>query len=361
MQITILKEDLQKAISIASRFVAARPTIPILSHLLLEAKSGQLRIASTNLEVGISISIGANVAQEGRTTVPAKAINDIVSSLPRAKIELELKEEMIHLTTGGYSITLASSPANDMPPIPDMVEGGIILKTDVFQKVAQKVSFVSGGEGRPEYSGILFLRKGENIEVVGTDGVRLSKVTVGGSLGEVDKILIPASVVSEMSKIFEAGVIKVLVDPEKSQILFGAENRVLTAQLLAYNFPDFEKIIPSGWQTRVTLEKRELLDAIQIASVVSQDYKVEFNISGGSLSLSSSNPQLGSQTSRLDAKIEGDDIIIAFNCKFVRDFLGSIGGDEVTIDLNSATSPGVFRDLQDEDFLHLIMPIRAQI
>lgn len=361
MQITVLKEDLQKAISTASRFVSPRPTVPVLSHLLLEAKNGQLRIASTNLETGISVKIGANVQEEGRITVPAKTISEIVSSLPRTKIELVLKEDLLHISAGGFSISLATSPPNDLPTIPDRVEGGFILSLEIFQKVVKEVSFVSsGGDNRPEYSGILFLEKNGGIDVIGTDGVRLSKLSLVGGLGGAEKILVPAGVVVEIPKVFDQQEVNVLMDKEKNQILIGNENRVLTAQLLTFDFPDFEKIIPNSWETRVSVDKKELLDGIQIASVVSLDYKVEFAIENNSFSLSSNNPQLGSQKSSIAAKIEGEDLSVAFNWRFIREFLGAVGGDEVVIELNSASSPGVFKDPKEENFLHLVMPIRAQ-
>ncbi len=361
MELTVLQEDFQKAVSLALRYVSQRPAVPILSHILLEAKNGQLEISATNLEVGINLRIGASVKSEGKTTVQAKTLYETLSSLPKSRIDISEKEDSLNLVCGDYTVNLPVMPPNDFPGIfIEIIKPMTILKS-TLKNIAQYVSFAAASpDARPEYSGILFLKRGSQIDVVATDGIRLSKKVIEGNLG-AEKILIPAHIISDIPKVFLTDEVRVQFDSERGQIIFANDNITLISRVLGADFPDFEKIIPKNWETRITVPKEEFLSAVQIASVFAQDYKIELLVSRESISLISENPQLGSQKSSIPSKVEGEEITIAFNARYIREFLNVLEGEEVVIDLTNPGSPGVFHDPKDERFIHLIMPIRSQV
>lgn len=360
MKFTTRQEDLNRAINIASRFVSTHPSLPILSHILLKAGSGQLSVVSTNLETGINVKIGANVAESGETTVQAKTLNDIVSGLPPVKTEITEKEGMLKIAADNYLVKLPTTPPNDFPNVVDDSETGNLISKEMLRKIVQQVIFAaSKTDVKPEYSGVQFAPKDDYLEAVATDGVRLSKLKLTEGVIGVEKIIIPAAVLDEVVKVFPDEQIHFNVNKEKNDVVFSSDKISLSVRLLNAEFPDFEKIIPKNWETRVVIERDDLNKAIGVAAVFAEDYKVEFKISEGLLTLSSNNPQFGSQDSTLPVKVEGSEISVAFNWRFVKDFLGAVSGKEIALELVNPISPGVFRDPKDPNFLHLIMPIKS--
>lgn len=364
MKITTLQEDLEKAISIVSRFISSRVQLPILSHVLLTVQNGKLQISATNLEVGIHVWIGAQISQNGKTTLSARTFQEVITTLRPGKIDIEEVEGILCLTSDGTTVRIPTTPPNDFPTIIESIpKKHSLIPTWVFQAINSQVAFASAQEEtKPAYTGILFLPKSEGFEVVATDGVRLSKKTIDTKVGVGQSVLVPTRVITELPKISshtdKKSNIQLAVQTEENQVVFSWDSMVLVSRLIDAKFPDFEKIIPTSWVTRVTVDKDEFAQTLQRASVFAEDYKIELNIEKGKLTVVSANPQYGSQTSLIAVKNEGENMNIAFNCRFLKDALGAITGDNLVMELTGPASPGIFRDPKDDTFLHLIMPIR---
>lgn len=174
------------------------------------------------------------------------------------------------------------------------------------------------------------------------------------------KVIIPSKILPEIPKLFSSESIAVEFKEGENQLMFGGGDAVVTTKLLEGEFPDFEKIIPSSWNTKVVIGKDELQRALRLSAIFARDYVVRFEFGGGECRIISENPQTGTQKSTVPVKLEGDELEISFNWRFINDFIGAVGDDEVEFRFVNATSPGMFVDPKDDSYLHLIMPIRSQ-
>lgn len=369
INITILQEELEKALTSVYRFVASRPQLPILANILFAIEEGRVKLCATNLESGINYWLGAKIEGVGRTTVSAKTLLDVVTSLPKEKIKVIEKGGSINLSCSGTDITIPTTPANEFPNAEYKTNltsqnrantKSLAITPEIFSVIGKQVGFCasSDSEVKPEYTGILLIPTEKGFDAVATDGVRLSQKTFKSSLPFPSKTLLPAKIISEVPRTFISQNIS--VSTEENQVLFITEDIILASRTLdAEKFPNFAKIIPSSKSLQANMDREELERAIHLSSIFARDYVVKFEFSSSGCSISSENASSGEQKTTIAAKVDGDDLSVSFNWRFVSDFLSSIAGNEVEIRLTNATSPGVFTDPKDPEYLHLIMPIRA--
>lgn len=382
MDLEVLQENLSKALSITSRFVSSRAQLPVLANILLKADKTKLIISGTNLETSASISLGAKIKVEGELTIPAKNFFEIVSNLMSGTVCLTSEKESLKIAGSGFTGRISGMNASDFPKVPQMIkkDESIDLSKTEFLKALPQVSFaVSSDEGRPVLTGILFILSKKSLSLVATDGFRLSRKTISlEKVGKEIKTIIPKNIILEVSREGEENE-NILLDVKgkEKQVIFGLGNLVLSSRVLEGDFPDFEKIIPKSSSVKVRVDKEELLRAVKLSSVFARDSAniVKIKIMKDSIKLSAESSQVGSQETVIDAKVItegpgplGPELVveglvegeISFNYKFLEDFLRAVVGEEVVMEFNNASSPGVFTDPKDPDFLHLIMPVKVQ-
>lgn len=373
MTLELLQENLNAALTIASRIIASKPQLPILSHLLLEAEGGKLTLTSSNQEITTTIDVGAKITSSGKFTLPGRTLVEIVASLSAEKISLSLEGSVMALKAGGFKATINGSPAAEFPSlVPKDESKGAFWEMDkrTFTGLVERIVFsAASDEGRAVLTGVLFKSTGDNLEVAATDGFRLSVLNQKSSAKIPSDLIIPAKTLLEVariaSEIKEDDRIKIAVFGQSNQILFDLGAVKLYSALISGNFPDFAKIIPASSPIKLTLDADSLLRAVRLASVFARESAniVKLKIANSKLSISANAPQVGENESEVEAKIAGnnEDFSIAFNFHYLMDFLTAIGGSgEVTIEFSGPTAPGVFRSNSDPDFLHLIMPVRVQ-
>lgn len=367
INITILQEDLEKAVNTVYRFISSRPQLPILSNVLLVIDKGRIKLCATNLEAGINYWLGGKVTGEGKTTLPAKTLLDVVSNLPPEKIDLREEGGIINLSSGSTNVNILTTPANEFPNVEYKTNlKGLTFTPELFTTINKQVGFCvsSDSEVKPEYTGILLLPQDKGFLAVATDGVRLSQKKFTNSLPFPEKVLLPAKIVTEVPRTFASQ--SVWVSTQENQVLFATSDIILASRTLdAEKFPDFAKIIPKSKGLRVNMDREELERAIHLSSIFARDWAVKFIFDSAGCTVFSENAQSGGQKTTIAAKIDPatapgqEEMTVSFNWRFINDFLGSVSGDEVEISLASPTSPGVFLDPKDPDYLHLIMPIRT--
>lgn len=370
MELQVLQENFSKALSTASRFTSTRAQLPVLSNILLSAKKTKLLVSATNLETSISISVGAQIKKEGEITVPARVITDIVSNLPPDTINLAVAKEQIKISTQNFDSSVAGMNSADFPAIPLTVgKDSIKLEREDFIAALSQVSFAASiDETRPILTGVLFIYKKGKLILVATDGFRLSQKKI--SLKAIQKsqnVILPKSALNELSRLSsEEETIDFSLRKDDNQVVFGLGSTVLASRILEGEFPDFEKIIPKESKIKVNLDKEEFLRAVKLASVFARDSAnvVKVKVGKDSFELSAESQAAGSQEARVDAKVEGQvdkkGFEIAFNYRFLEDFLNAVGSDEVQVEFSVSNAPGVFTDPKDPDYLHLIMPVKIQ-
>ena len=370
MKLQILQENLEKAVSTTSRFASSRAQLPILGNILLSTRKSKIYISSTNLEISASIQVGAKVDEEGEISVPAKVISELVSNLPKETVTLSSEKEQLKVSVSGFSSTVLGMDSTDFPKIPGVIdkEKSLTFLQDELSKALGQVSFAtSTDETRPILTGVLFLFSKDSLSLVATDGFRLSRknITLKEGGAQFANVVIPKGVLAELSRSSSnEGEILFEVQDKEKQVIFGMGDTVLTSRLLEGEYPDFEKIIPKSSSINVLVDKDEFGRAVKLASIFARESAniVKIKVLKDSIVVSAESSAAGSQETKVDAKVECSDskFEIAFNYRFVEDFLHSVSGEEVKMEFSSVSAPGVFTDTSDSSYLHLIMPVKVQ-
>ena len=400
MRVSCFQENLSKGLSIVGRAVSSRSTLPVLGNILLEAKDNQLRLAATNLEIGINCWVGATVDNEGAITVPSRLLAEFVNSLPPGKIDMELlvSKQTLRLRSANYDVNIKGIDAQEFPVIPTVDNGEgpeeaaealegrtIALETPGLTKMIDQVVFAAAtDESRPTLTGVEVTFAQERLSLAATDGYRLSvrSIEVDEAFTEDMSVVVPARHLGELGRIIvdadEERPVQVTVTQARNQILFrvwgkGAENRGafhqvdLVSQLIADRFPDYRAIIPKSNNTRTVVGKEALLQATRVAQLFARDnanivrLKIESGDDGGvgNLHLSATSPEQGNSENELDAMVEGDELEIDFDVRFLIDVLSQIDEEQVVLETTQSNRPGTIRPvgLGDEEFLHVVMPM----
>jgi DNA polymerase-3 subunit beta len=379
VKISCLQENLAKGLTTVGRAVATRSTLPVLSNILLQTDEGRLRLAATNLEIGVNHWIGARVEEEGQITVPARLLTEFVNSLPPSQIDMELNErtQTLNLKCARFEANIKGIAASEFPDVPTAanINGAsrLHLEAETFKRMIDQVVFAAAtDESRPILTGVLAKFHQGGLTLAAADGFRLSVTTadMGVDLDEMVNVIIPARALSELSRISadQEDPVELTITSQRNQIVFHLSNTDLVSQLIEGNFPDYNQIVPKQHSTRTFVATSDLLKAVKVAFLFARDAAniVRFNILPGSelnpgqLVITGTSAEFGDNVSELDASIEGDEIEIAFNARYMIDALSAAGTPEVILETSSPASPGLIRPTDSEDFLCVIMPMHIQ-
>jgi DNA polymerase III subunit beta len=373
MRVSVLQENLAHGLSIVARAVSPRSTLPVLANVLVATDEGRLRLSATNLELGITCWIGAKIEEEGSTTVPARTFSDLVGTLPSEKVEMTLnvRTQTLNVRCSASTTDIKCIDAQEFPPmpVPDLSEGIQINVTDFKEMIQQVVFAASTDEARPVLTGVLLAAQGNQITMQAADGFRLSvrKAQLSTPIARPIKAIIPARALSELARVASDGneVVTMVLPPNRGQVIFHLKDIELASQLIDGNYPDLEQVIPRASQTRTVLSTLAFLKACKQAEIFAREgshiAKVTITPGGdikpGTVEISGQSEETGSNQTVIDANIEGNALIIAFNVRFLREVLDVIKTPNVVIETNVETTPGVLRPVGEENFLHVIMPM----
>jgi DNA polymerase-3 subunit beta len=373
MKVSCLQENLAKGLSVVSRAVSPRSTLPVLGNVLLETDQGRLKLSATNLEVGINCWVGAKVGEEGAVTVPARTLVDLVNSLPPDRVEMELvvDTQTLNLRAGRSEANIKGIDAQEFPlvPVPDG-DGVIVVGAEVLRSAIDQVAFAAAAdESRPILTGVLARFEDTELTLAAADGFRLSvrKIPLAESVPDPFSIIIPARALVELGRISseQRDPVAVTVTPSRNQVVFQLTDIVLVSQLIDGNFPDYQQIIPREHATRAVVETAALLKACKMAHIFARDaahitrlhVKPETEGTAGHMVVSATSAETGDDVVELDAVVEGEAIEIAFNVKYLIDILSVAGSPQISVDTTTPSSPGVVRPTGDATFTHVIMPM----
>lgn len=374
MKFSCLSENLAKGLSVVSKAVSSKGSLPVLSHVLLKTEDGKIKLAATDLETGIVTWVGAKVEEEGAISVPARLLSELVVNLPPGKIEINTEKQILTLNAPNATSRLNGLAAEEFPPLPEMpeapsVEGKRIFSLepkDFLVAVSQVVFAAASDESRPILTGVLVKGSGKNLSLVGVDGFRLAerKVALTEDLVEDLTMVIPSRTLAEVARLssHQEEPVRVVLLPEENQILFELEGVRITSRLLEGQFPDYEKIIPPSFSTRAKLLTEEFLKGVRLAAIFARDSAsiVRLNLdSAKPLILSANTAEVGENKTEVEAEIEGEPLEIAFNSRYLTDVLSNLQSEEVVFEASGPLNPGVIKPSESADYLHLIMPVRT--
>jgi len=369
MKLETLQEDLVKALAVCSRFTSTRMQLPVLANILLETSKNKLNISATNLQMSVMLSIGAKIEKEGSLTIPARVITEIISNISKGQVLLESEKENLIIKNSDFESKISGMNSSDFPSIPSgLGSDNISFSLADMALINSRVLFAaSSEETRPVLTGVLTIIKQTEVVLVATDGFRLSRLKLIKETGVDDekRIIIPKNTFSESSRVSNEEKLNFSYKKTDNMVLFGYEAALLSSRVIEGEFPDFERIIPKGGGIKIDVDKEDFLRNIKLASVFAKDSAnvVKLEIDKNSITVLSESQQYGKQKSKLDAKIEGevpDKFIIAFNFRFLEDFVNSVGGQTIKMEMAGASDPVLFLDPEVRDFLHIIMPIKLQ-
>lgn len=372
MKTNVSQQQLAHGLGIVSKAVAARSTLPVLSNVLLATDEGRLRLSATNLEIGITCWIGAQILEDGSITVPARTLADLVSTLPGDTVNLELdsQTQTLNVKCGSSSTDIKGLDAQEFPPMPvPELDNAVELNVTDFREMIQQVAFcASSDDARPALQGVSVNLNGSEISMAATDGFRISvrKSSLSSAVPTPLSAIIPARAMIELSRIAtdNSETIKMVIPKGRGQVIFHLPNIEMASQLIDANFPDFKLIIPQSCKTRTILPTSALLKACRQAEVIARDSNNVIRLEiinnenePGRVEVQATSEETGASEIILDASVDGPPLPIAFNVRFLREVLDVIKTPNVVIETTSNNSPGVIKPVNDDDFLHVIMPM----
>ena len=379
MKLDVLQENLTKALGTISHVISPRPQIPILSHVLMTATDNKFTLTASNTETTIIVPIGAKIETEGAFTLPAKTFQDLIASLPAEKIFIETTESQLKIKSSNFTGKINGTSAAEYPALTPGFSGSAFWEIDptVLASAVNKSLFSTAtDESRALLTGVLFKVQKNGLTLAATDGFRLSKIDlpeIQFPRGPLESVVLPSKSLSEVSKLLsekieekqEKNKIKICF-LENNQVLFIIGDIKIYSRLISGTFPDFEKIIPSESNLQIVTRSEELAKAVKLASIFARESAniVKLKLEVNKLKISANAAEVGENESEIDIEVKkgiGTELQIAFNYRYILDFLNSLGKDtKITIDFNTSLTPGVFRSASDKNFLHLIMPVRVQ-
>ncbi len=363
MKLQVTQENLSKALGNVSRVASTRGTLPILSNVLVKTVGNRLTIAATNLDIAITHYIGAKISEEGSITVPARLMQDFVSSLPGGVIDLKLEDNKLHISTDKYQSVINGISAEDYPVMPAITEGkswsiaGKILKTGLQQVVIA----ASSDEARPVLTGVYLHSHDGSLFMVATDSYRLAEKKLMSTKEEVD-LLVPATSLQDLLRILGEGEETVEVTHDDQQVLFKVGDIELVTRLIEGKYPDYRKLIPNKFESSAKVKRVDLTNITKVSSLFAREsagsVTIALSQADSQISIRSIASQLGENTSAASAEVTGDGTI-TLNSKYILDALHALNGEDVSFSFNGKLEPTVLTDPKNQDYHHVIMPLKS--
>lgn len=372
MKVTVLRENLAQGLNIVTRAVAARSSLPVLANVLLATDDGRLRLSATNLEMGITCWIGAKIEEEGSTTVPARTFSELVSTLTDSKVDLALtvRTQTLGVRSGTTNANLKCIDAQEFPPMPvSDTTGGIQLNvTDLKEMIQQVVFAAAADETRPVLTGVQVKVSGNKISMGAADGFRFSlrSAELSEPIARPLSAIIPARALAELGRILNEASVVMSLPLGRSQVIFRGKDVELVSQLIEGTFPDLEALIPRNTKTRTVVSTPAILKACKQAEIFARDNAsiARFNVKPGgemmpgAVEISGQSEESGSNLTTIEASIDGPGLLIAFNVRFIREVLEVIKTPNVVLETTTDETPGMVRPVGDENYIHVIMPMK---
>jgi DNA polymerase III subunit beta len=368
MEVHILKENLSKGISAALKFTSSRTQMPILANVLIEAGDKGVYVSATNLDVGLKLRIAGKVVQPGSVVVSARVLSDLVSHLPLGGVKMSVVGDSLSVSAGGVRARLQCGQVEDFPPFMKWSEKMGEMEIGPMMDAFSSVGFaVSADEARPVLTGFLWLINDGGL--VATDGYRLSivdQVKAWTMAKKHDNLLVPGKAMTQAMQTFDDFGITACdfeYSEKTQQLLFSSQDLLITVRMLSGDYPQYEAILPKGSTIEAEFSRGEILEAVRAAAIFARDSAniVKLSLKEGKASISANTAQVGENSVELDGEVKKDgEILIAFNSKYLVDFLSHSAAERITVGLTDSLRPGLFCEAKNPHYRHVIMPVRVR-
>jgi len=365
MKLQLTQENLNKALTNVARVaISSRNPLPILNNILLKTVDNRLTVSATNLEIAITEHVGAKVSVEGSVTVPARLFQEYIASLPAGNIDLSVKDNKVYISTGSYKSTINGMAADEFPVIPNLERtGGWTIGTKELKRGLSQVIFAAANdETRPLLTGVYLHTHEGYLYAVATDSYRLAEKRLVALKKEVS-LVVPSTALQDLMRIIgDSPNDEVKIYEDGQQVLFSVGESELISRLVDGNYPDYRKLIPASFTITADFDRTELANVTKVASLFARESAgsiiVSFNEANKKVSISSVASQLGENSSTIDTKVIGSGEV-SLNSRYLIDALGAFHGDITTFMCNGRVEACILRSPDEEDYLHVIMPLKS--
>lgn len=374
MLFTTSRDNLNAAVNAAQKAINPKSIIQIYSCIKLDVKDNAAVFTGAGLDVSIECTIPVHAEREGNALIPAKYFGDIIRKLPDLPITIEHTDSMELTIKYEKSVfTIKTITPEEFPSL-DEFKGGLdfSLTAETLKKLIRQSSFASSSdEMKAVFTGLLWEVNGEELSIVGTDTHRLAWIKGPIKNNDYEKdddnileikgsFIIPSRIAVEISRLIQDDVCHIRAD--KNTAYFAFDNIKLCCRMMAGTFPDFRQVVPSRFVTSINVNSKALRDAADRISLFSTSSDtsstIHFEVAGGVLSIHSRS-DIGFGREEIMVNHEGEDINISFNSHYITDVFKAIDGESVDIQLSGQLSAGIIREVDDESFLYLILPVKV--
>ena len=369
MKLVVNRDLFTRALGRIQGVVSRKATLPVLSNVLIEVNdAGKLRVAATDLDVTYDGNLACRCVEPGRITVDAKRLFDVVRSLPGEEVDLEVADEdRVMIRCKNTEFMLLGVSADTYPPLPDTSSVNLIpLDGLAFRELLERTMLsICNEDSRPNLNGVYFRCVGDGrVRMVSTDGHRLSQgersLTRDADIPEHDGVIIPKKGVTELKRLLEEAGREVSFGFLDNNLVVAGANMSLFVRLIDAAFPDYGQVIPKSSERIVVLDRMPFLSSLKRIGLLASErtHGLRVELSTGTMTLSSDNPDLGKAREEVEIDYDGGDLTIAFNAKYLQDILATLSAAKIEMALNEALSPGLFREHGNDDYLFVVMPMR---
>src|SRR3990170_7285503 len=365
-----MQENLARGLSLVSRAVSGRATLPVLANVLLRTHDAGLRLTATNLEIGISAWVPGKIETDGALTVPARLLTDIVAGLPAGeRIDLDVDaQDTLLIRTGRYQTHLRGIEADEFPVIPG---AGDRPTTQVPQRALRRalgeVTFAAASdETRPILTGVLTRFSGESVTLAAADNYRIAVKSLD-ILRPVEEtsVVVPARSYAELVRVLGESddPADIILAQAKNQVIVKVDTTEVVTRLIDGQFPNYQSVLPTSYSTRAVVDRDELLKAVRLSALIASSaanvLRLRLGEDGSDGITIVAAADVGDAQGQVEAAIEGDPVTIAFNARYLLEALQNMDAEQLALEFSGALAPGVLKPVDDPSYVHVIMPVRT--
>ncbi len=363
MKITTNQKNFKKALNLVEKVVSKNSSLPILNNILLKTENGRLKISATNLEIGINYIIGAKIEEVGQIAVPARIISDFIGNIVDDKVSLTTKSNILSIDLEKYKTQILGFDAKDFPIIPKIKSKPLafiptkLLKTSLMTVLDS----VAVSETRPELAGVFIEFNNDKIIFAATDSFRLTEKRVDFKNIQRQSFIIPRNTVVELIRVTSELEGNLSFNTSDNQISFSNDDFEMVSRIVDGTYPDYKKVIPEKFISRVLVRKDDLEKTTRIAGLFSTNISdVKISCSEGKMTVFARNSDKGEIDTLVEASLNNQPFNVSLNFHYLLDGLKILDTEKVIIEFTGQGSPLVIRPNDDKkDVIYLIMPLRS--
>jgi DNA polymerase III subunit beta len=368
MKLEILQENLSIALNQIYRAIPNKPQLPILSSVLLKANKNTITLSATDLYVGIKTTVSGKVSKPSSVAIPGKIFYSIITSLNPGKLTLSLKESTLTITSQNNKTTIQCLDATEFPEFPEMNGKAHALSVSSLEDIQNMVGFsASIDPTRPVLTSLLFQFNQNGLLVVGTDGFRLATLELTTEkINTEAHFLVPAKAVAEATRIAasyqDVDSISLKISEKLKQAVMIVGSTQLYVRLIEGEYPPFKKIIPNEFSLEVELDGAEFENQLKRAQIFARESSniIRLKLFKGELIITAVSSSYGKQEGKMVAEvIKGSEGEIAFNSRYLLDFVSALKPEKVSFSMNESLTPAMLRPVNQKDYQYIVMPFRV--